>query len=855
MFHHRHLPQLSAFALVFLCAGPARAADAPPSLAAALKALKPPKGETILAVGAAQSPLPEGEASPGPDAPLSAVALTFHKILRRFGAVAAVAPPTTTLLNTRPVNPNIYDGMPPQEAMKFLAASLTPGQWQHLKGEQGLGLSDMVSETQSSLFRALLPQKLLVMPQTPAETTQGNAVPPMRDLTAALPQVRLRLQRRMNLMVPQVGDSSFLFAKQIPDAALKRYRLVSDEYFVFKSSLYGVPVKAEVENLPKLGDLDWDGAALRAPVPLAGVKTVGELLARAGKSSGLELYTDPRWEGRPVTLFGTPPSAPAADVLRAVAFCLTGAYRRVGPALVLTDDVLGAGSRRAALAQFEATASALRRKALLAAGDSMAGVRSLADLSPAADSMTYSAAQKKEADQFYADSGFSSVTQTLDQLTPKQRAAAEATRAYKDSDGTAHTPDLNGKFIAQEVPYLELLVPTLDGPVDTSLSTMLYALFQSSPVPPSDPKAAAPPPALAPAVPALSLAAVTRPILARAVLASPRTEAEVQGLVAAMKTLGLNQLWLPVTPATGPGLLPQAVQATRGMGIGVYAVVDLLTQPRPLPANAADLTLLGRTSAQAQADIAQREALTEPGGDSPPANGVMLGTAVSPFSAAVSRDLLALTHILAATPGLAGTVWRATAPPGYDDDGTEPDPVFLALGYTPTARLAFLRREHADPVDLFPASARGLVDTSLPLFDDPALENTLEKKWRQFRVDADTSLLTALFRQAAADGAASAFRPVLLVQQRRQSPHFTWYGSWAGPGTPFPTFRSAVGVLASEKTQARAQSKFIMVALPVQSPLEQAAILRRWSVGLQGIAKNHSWDGFVLDCQPAGSAP
>ena len=46
-----------------------------------------------------------------------------------------------------------------------------------------------------------------------------------------------------------------------------------------------------------------------------------------------------------------------------------------------------------------------------------------------------------------------------------------------------------------------------------------------------------------------------------------------------------------------------------------------------------------------------------------------------------------------------------------------------------------------------------------------------------------------------------------------------------------------------------------MVALPVQSPLEQAAILRRWSVGLQGIAKNHSWDGFVLDCQPAGSAP
>jgi len=382
MFHRRPFPPLSAFALVFLYACPARAADAPPSLAAALAALKPPQSETVLTVGAAQALLPEGAAAPGPDAPLSAVALTFHKTLRRFGAVAAVAPPTMTLLNTRPVNANIYDGMPPQEAMKFLTASLTPGQWQQLKGEHGLGLSDMVSDTQSSLFRALLPQKLLVAPQA-------------RDLTSALPQVRLRLQRRMNLMVPQIGDSSFLFAEQPPDAALKRYRLVSDEYFVFKSSLYGVSVKAEVENLPKPGGLDWDAPALRAPVPLVGVKTVGELLARAGRASGLELYADRRWEGRAVTTLGTPPSAPAADVLRSVAFCLTGAYRRVGPALVLTDDVLGAGSRRAVLSQFEATASAMRRKALLAAGDSMAGVRSLADLSPAADSMAYSPAQKK----------------------------------------------------------------------------------------------------------------------------------------------------------------------------------------------------------------------------------------------------------------------------------------------------------------------------------------------------------------------------------------------------------------------------------------------------------------------------
>lgn len=431
----------------------------------------------------------------------------------------------------------------------------------------------------------------------------------------------------------------------------------------------------------------------------------------------------------------------------------------------------------------------------------------------------------------------------------------EATRGYKDSDGTAHMPDLNGKFIVSEVPYLELLVPTLDGPVGTSLSTMLYALFQPSPAPPDDSKAAAPPPA--PAVPALSLAALTQPIPARAVLASPHTEAEVQDLVAALRKLGLNQLWLPVTPAAGPALLPQAVQAAKGTGIGVYAVVDLLTRPRPLPADLADLTLLGRTSAQAQADLAERAALAGPTPYGPfdrvPA---VDGVAVSPFSAAVGKELSALTHTLMTMPGVAGLVWRATSLPGYDEgQGTAPDRDSLALGYTPAARLAFLRRERADPVDLFPANMRGLADTSLPLFDDPALENTLETKWDRFRADADLSLLRSLFQQVASDGAASPPKPVLLVQQRGQPPHFTWYGSWAGPNAPLPTFRPTVGVPALEKIQARAQSKFIMVALPVQSPLNEAAILRRWSAGFQGIAKNHSWDGFVLDCQPAGPAP
>jgi hypothetical protein len=844
-----------------------------PSLASALASIKPPANGLILTVGAAQCPLSSDEALPTSGASLQAVANTFHKTLRTFGPISAVAPPTMTLLNTRPVNANIYDGMPPQDAMKFLAASLTPGQWQQLKGDQGLGLSDMVSETQSGLFMAVLPRKLQVAPQTPVGTGAAQSSE-TRDLTASLPQVRLRLRRRLGLMVQATGSPTFMFAEASRTAGQgTRYRLVSDEYFSPKTSLYGVPVKAEVANIPKPGELDLDSAALHVAVPLAGVQTVGALLSHVGKLSGLELYADRRWEGRALTILGTPPSAPAADVLRSLAFCLTGAYRRVGPAFVLTDDVSGVGSRRALLSEFEATASAMRQQALYAAGDALTGAEALTDLPLAPDSMTYSANQKKEAERAYAHIGFSTVNQTLDQLTPEQRAAVAATPPFTGSDRITYTPDLAGKMIVSEDPALELLVPTVNGPVDPSLYLNLYTLFQPSPSTPDAPNApTTSSPASPGGTPSVPLATLIKPIQGRAVLASPKTAAEVQDLVVAMKKLGLNQFWMPVAPpsqapnSTPPSpappdsfaLLSQALQATKGTGIAVYTVVDLLVRPRGLPADAADLNLLGQTSTQAQAALAQREALAGPSPYTPVSRPpVINGVAVSPFSAAVGKELLALTHTLVTMPGVAGLVWRATVTPGYDEgEGTETERDFLSLGYTPSARLAFLRKEHVDPVDLFPADARGRADTSLPNFDDAALEPTLETKWHQYRSDADRSLLRSLFQQVAAGGAALLSKPLVIVQQRgAQPPTVTWYSSWDGPNAPLPTFRPSAGAPVAEKVQARAQSKLTIVNLPVQGPLAEVTILRRWVGPLQSIGKNHSWDGFVLDCLPGALAP
>lgn len=814
MLHLRCLLVFSGLALLTLVLANA-AASAPPNLAVSLMQMKPSANTVLFTVSAAQCSLPSGEAAPSPQDSLQVVANKYHQTVRVFGTVTAVAPPTMTLLNNHPVNPNIYDGMPPQEALKFLVATLTEAQWQQLTSQTGLGLSDMASETQSSLFVAVLPRTLQVAPEAKAIAPNSG----VRDLTSLLPQVRLCLHRRVEIMVPEAGSTSYLIAGASRDTGQSgQYKVVSDPYFAPKSSVYGVPVKAEVPNVPKPSALDLHSKSLQVVVPVAGANTVGEMVRRIGKLSGMELYADPRFESRRVTIVSSAPSAPASDLLASLAFCLTGTYRQVGTAFVLTDDNIGVGTRRAIWAEFEADAARKRKQALAAAGSALTAAHTQAELSPEANSIAYSTSQRKSAQSFYLESGFSSVTQTLNHLTPEQQAVVEVLPGHKDSDGIMHTPDVNGKMIVQEVPTLDLIVPTLDQPLDAGLFTTLYALFQS-PSPASEP--------LEKPVTHLSsgvtLSALIKPIPERAVLASPHTAAEVKSLVADMKRLGLNELWIPVS--VDPGMLPQVLQETRGSGISVYAVMDLLTRPVGVPKSGVDLDILGDSASAAK------------------------NLSVSPFSEGIRKQLLDITHTLVGTPGLAGIVWRTTEAPGYDkDDNYNSREAINSLGYTVPARSAFLRKAHADPVDLFPSEIAGQADTSLPAFDNGAVEASLLEQWHEFRVNANLSLLQSLYQQVATDAKGLSSKPVLLVQQRGAPPPSSWYGSWDGREISLPTFRPYSATSTPEKVQAKAFSKTTVVSLPIEGSLSEAAVLDKWATPLQLIGKNHSWDGFVIEC-------
>ncbi len=818
-----------------------------PTLADALGRAPLPAQGIALAVGAENVKLPPGASVPDAAADGASTAEAFGQAHRQFGVVLAIAPAQMTVLNDDPINPNPYEDLEPEDALRLLAASLSEAQWQALTGEAGLGQADLTGDTQRQLFAATLPHALLVTPRSVPGAANADPADAPRDLTASLNGVHLRLRRRLALMVPEAGSDLYLPANATQETGKPHYRLAPDAFAEPKATLYGVPVKAELPNVPKSGDLDFTLPDLQTPVTLAGAKTVGDLIFRIGIAAHREIYPDARWEHRTVTVRGQGRAVPAADGLRALAFCLTGTYRKVGPAFVLTDDRSGVGTRRERWRGFEAAASGLRRAALTAANAKIAADHALPGLTPADDALPFSAAQQKEADAFHARSHFFSVTQTLGQLTPAQQAAVSALAPTKRSDGTLSLPNPAGRIIAQENPSLELLTPALDGPIDAGLDPGLYNLFDAGALSGAASSFGGSETATASAAAPSALPVLIQSIARRAALLPAPEPADMPALAAKLRALGLNEWWL-VLPANIPigaseTLLRQAVQAARPVQVTVFPVIDLLEWNAPVPAALEDLTLLGQTSAQARAALAQI-AQTAPTPQTQTA-------AVSPCSPVVQANLAAVMRLPTAVPGLGGMVWRSVVPSGYSAPReSDPHAGLTALGYTEAMRLAFLRARHADPIDLFPDAGWTRADTQLPIFDDPAKESALLDQWQRFRIRQNSALLQSLYPRTDAQTAGGAKLLPLFVQSQGDPARVTWFGTWDSPKDPLSRFQEQNGAETLEKAQAKAQSHLALVRLPLDAPLTATAVLGQWTAALGQIARHNTWDGFVLDVQP-----
>lgn len=582
----------------------------------------------LLVVGLEQEPkqpLPPVPAS-GYSAP--ELAGYFDRALLKAGEVTALAPRTMRLF-TKPT-------LPPEQAALYnrheagaaLLGSLSKPQQRHLREENGLGWSELDAQ-QKPLFLALLPTRLTL---DPVDTTKPKRTIADDQRTS----LRLRVARRPQLTYIIEGTRETISFGEDNAHGQDYYLQTSaddeDENAALLNKLFPT-----VANRLKPSDLDFTSARLDARVPLADLKTVGELLQRLGERVSLTLTADYRVRDQALTLRGN--TARAGDLLQALCLSLCGTLRKIDSnTYLLTEDKEGLTPRQAAydrwLAQVQALAEARQQRtqndeALPTLGGELSGApRQLLPTTALPASLKAQVERDKKREFTYT--------------TPEG-----ATRK-----GTIRTDQV----LVDLQPETQVVFPELGGFPTPSLN--LAHLLQNALPQQAKPKI-------------LTWSPLWKERVLTVAVATPQEATEAVSLA---KKGGLTELWLALPAAVAPAkpLLDAALRAGKKEGLAVGAQVGVLTQPQDtlLPL---DKTSLGETLSPLAGSLA-----------------------VTP-SPRLAAQVQATLESLRTTPRLHRLVWES-AFPGYAAGETQES--YRALGYSPENRAAVFQKTGSDLLDL-----------------------------------------------------------------------------------------------------------------------------------------------------------
>ena len=783
---------------------PVAASDTGPTLADALVKARPPHDGVVLTVnGDLVLRLPDA-VLPGVQPDISEVAAEYGRITQMFGSVTAVAPPMMTVLNTdtTPINP--YDGIPPNDAFKLLCGSLDDGQWGLLTGPTGLGDGDL-SDAQRPLYEAMFAGTTVsyrFLASTDINAMTNTPWTPLGESDVS--KLRLRLAQKLQVAVPTGKDSNAWTSTFGLDLGNKAPRgIISLNGSGKRTTLQGTTLRAVVPNAPNPSDLDFHNPVFSVPVRLDGVKTVGDLLARIGVATHLELYADRRYENRTVTTLGaTTPSA--GDLLGGLALCVRGAYRGVGTAYVLTNDQVGLAPRCLTADRLEAAAAAKRQEAEAAASKRLTGQRGgilgltgMQGEEITAEELAFTPPGKPKT-VFSPEYPQASVPWSM--LTPAQQELAEEqfkamNTGFQQPNRSPHwvaEGKQNGLFSLSADVTLQLLCPGVSEPTELP-DNFTDGLFTPSPVLKQqlltqNRETNAHFYGVPASVSATALAAKLALLPRRAVFARPRTATELDAVLGAMQRLGLNQLWLDVFSQGqvhtdgSQDLLTEVLAKAKGMGITVLPTVDLLDWGPDTPADARDINISGETPSL-------------PDGSIP----------VSPALPSAEDSLTALIRKLAATPGVSAIAIHDTVSLEQKPEPAAFEQVYVGmrgpmfgnhdevtgeafwsrdLGYVTPLRLGFLRRWHLDPLDL-PKSPDGAlkVDVSVPEFSGRQALSGMNQAWDDWRTAAKLNTMQHLLTVAQA---SAGRRFPFLVRQPIDGTDLATYCLWDDPHTWLP---------------------------------------------------------------------
>ncbi len=835
---------------------------------------------------------------PGPDAPLRDIAEYYDRMLVPAGTLTALAPTEMVVLDFRPGDPDLLSGLSKEEKLRLLEAGLTPPQWQRLGSAEGLGVGDL-NQDQQAVFLSLLPDPFRIgylTRQNGTNVTSGNTAPTTLSPDQRL-AVRLQLHKEPSVSFPSASraNSWVTFQNGRVDDGPAQLQFVIPGVGP-REQVYGAAVSHREQNRLKGGQLRLDSRALDRTVSLApdgaSPLTVGALVHRIGEAAGLELYVDLRAADLPVWAAGT--SARAGDVLKALCLALTGTFRKVGPAYLLTDDLTGIGARKCAFIDWwqdaEEQARRLQAEANLPFDFSIA--KEAIGFAP--DSTLPLPPDRMNAIVPNWGHGISGtdVELPIGDLSPEVQSRLrqdivllnrEAERNVRllsqmgQEHGLAPTARDDMVQIAVNV-ELRYLVPGL-GALDDAINQHALGRGRGGPMP----SFAAPEPAAEPENGRFRLPADAA---VRALCLSAGSAEEAARVMEEAGRCGFSQLWLLVQSDAPDAVLAAAVRAGKEQGVAVLPVVRVM-RVAGAPAEDRDINIMGETS---HAYAARRSGAAA--GAHYPGLAADLAVPGDWLRSDLPSVRLAVKQRLrrwAAAPGIAGLVLRDTGVPGYTDPGKESAYGVSGFpgwdfGYTLERRLACLRQLGLDAIDMpvppniqmsvleptfFPEyriHAQYAPDERWNILRQSGPEPTAEEAWSAMRFAEGA----ALFKDLVQD--LHAAQPGLPLYMDSRSPYhsmnWTWYVSAPADGElPALNGRSWFSKSLAEQVRSHYGSGLLCVEHaawiesdpqsqyygPPKDPLDGAAFAQYLHRQLGNLS---SWNGLVLDLSdlPAGRA-
>ena len=603
--------------------------------------------------------------------------------------------------------PNLYDGLPRHVKVLYLLTTLNAEQWDAVTGP-GLGI-DQLTKDQRAVFTSLMPKPFKISSFT--VDSKGDPItsePPAELSEADVQATRLHVDRCLQFMTPIIGQPNSLTQRDTahdfgPPGTRVVERESSDDYH--KQDSFGVQIRQTVPNKAKKSDLDYRSNRFEGTISLLPSEKLSDLLGRIGKATGTEIWADLRVGNRSFTAIGE--TAPISSVLKMIALSVTGTYRRVGPAFILTSDLEGMGTRKLKIAEYD---GALNDK-------------------------VFAQEQKWRSEIFKSGHLHQVKFRGDDPLNPSDALVAKIDKGTPSQQvkitGSDLNPALRQFFDRQNKMYSTQQV-TADGAI-------VESEFEFSFILPSGEHTRADNESLGqssmfamqsdtqfvnryPSVERLEVSKVTFrfPLGMNA-----QTAEEAEAVISLAAKYQLKEVWIHT-------LSKEALAAALKSGAANSIRVGLLFQPFALESSndldSADRNILGETAPQAEEHRKASSDFEKVKSHGRPFETRLGG--LSPISSNY-QDRAQRIIELANTKGLEGLHVVDPTPSGYAGPRVTymsfPPSLFLELGnlgYADDLRLQFIRLRQVDPIDLCPPNVYTNSDLRQPFFLDDGLRGT-----------------------------------------------------------------------------------------------------------------------------------